>query len=398
MATPIGNTIRVMFRQYFRPIALEMKNFHYCNVIRKEAPSVLVANSEMSDAQSLKIQKISKAMKAYLERAKRHEEFIEKETREYEIGKRHLANIMGVDPDMFTQEDIDKAIEYLMPSGLFEKESRPIMKHPSQVFPKQKDAQFDITGRPNHSLFYTRWPHYHQIMHDIVKKMVELDAFEDTMIEKGIFQPPEESKLNIEGTEWLKKEEFEKMIIEEIDDDKFAHFVETLNRLIEHPYSFRVREFIMKFRKQMKVVSMVLKLPPVQEMETGQTYVTSEGFRKKSVAQVTVFPNGTGKFIINGTDIQYFEYMQDREQLLFPLQFTNMLGEVDVEASVAGGGFSGQAGAIRHGLSLALSSLVDEETREGMRLAGLLTRDRKTRERKKTGQKGARAKYTWKKR
>ncbi|XP_023219031.1 28S ribosomal protein S9, mitochondrial-like [Centruroides sculpturatus] len=235
-------------------------------------------------------------------------------------------------------------------------------------------------------------------MHDIVKKMVELDAFEDTMIEKGIFKPPEESKLNVEGTEWLKKEEFEKIIIEEIDDEKFAHFVETLNRLMEHPYSFRVTEFIMKFRKKMKVVSMVLKLPPVQEMENGQKYVTSEGFRKRSVAQVTVFSNGTGKLIINGTDIQYFEYMQDREQLLFPLQFTNMLGKVDVEATVAGGGFSGKAGAIRHGMSLALSSLVDEETREGMRLAGLLTRDRKTRERKKTGQKGARAKYTWKKR
>ncbi|XP_023212869.1 uncharacterized protein LOC111615672, partial [Centruroides sculpturatus] len=138
MATPVGNMIRVMFRQNFRPIALEMKNFHYCNIIRKEVSSVLVSNSEMSDAQTVKIQKISKAMKAYLERAKRHEEFIEKETREYEIGKRHLANMMGVDPDMFTQEDIDKAIEYLMPSGLFEKESRPIMKHPSQIFPKQK--------------------------------------------------------------------------------------------------------------------------------------------------------------------------------------------------------------------------------------------------------------------
>lgn len=387
-----------LFHQNFRSFVIKTKNLHSSVTRSSQLPSALVSSNEISDAQTKKIEKISKAMKAYLERAQRHEQFIEQQTREYEIGKRHLANMMGADPNLFTQEDIDKAIEYLMPSGLFVKESRPIMKHPNQVFPKQKDAEFDASGRPYHSLFYTRWPNFYQTMQDVVEQMQILDSFEDKMIEKGIFQPPEDSKLIVEDTEWIKKEEFEKMIIEEIDDNKFASFIEALNRLTEHPYSFRAKDFIMKFRKLKKVISAVLQIPPIQNMENGQPYVTAEGFRKKSVAQVTVFLNGTGKLLINGTDIQYFKAIQHREQLLFPLQFTDFLEKVDIETTVTGGGETGQAGAIRHGLSLALSSFVDAETREKMRLAGLLTRDRRTRERKKPGQKGARAKYTWKKR
>ncbi|CAG2064453.1 unnamed protein product, partial [Timema podura] len=85
-------------------------------------------------------------------------------------------------------------------------------------------------------------------------------------------------------------------------------------------------------------------------------------------------------------------------QLLFPLIFTGLLGAVDIEATVAGGGTSGQAGAIRWGISWGLRSFVDQEMVEKMRLAGLLTRDYRKKERKKPGQEGARRKYTWKKR
>nr|CAD7464246.1 unnamed protein product [Timema tahoe] len=84
--------------------------------------------------------------------------------------------------------------------------------------------------------------------------------------------------------------------------------------------------------------------------------------------------------------------------MLFPLIFTGLLGAVDIEATVAGGGSSGQAGAIRWGISWGLRSFVDQEMVEKMRLAGLLTRDYRKKERKKPGQEGARRKYTWKKR
>ncbi|XP_021566272.1 28S ribosomal protein S9, mitochondrial-like, partial [Carlito syrichta] len=66
------------------------------------------------------------------------EDFIKKQIEEFNIGKRHLANMMGEDPETFTQEDVDRAIAYLFPSGLFEKRARPIMKHPEQIFPKQR--------------------------------------------------------------------------------------------------------------------------------------------------------------------------------------------------------------------------------------------------------------------
>ncbi|GJQ67948.1 Wtrw [Trypoxylus dichotomus] len=85
-------------------------------------------------------------------------------------------------------------------------------------------------------------------------------------------------------------------------------------------------------------------------------------------------------------------------QLLFPLVFTDMVNQVDVEAFVEGGGPSGQAGAIRWGIATALRSFVNESMIEKMRLAGLLTKDCRTRERKKPGQAGARKKFTWKKR
>ncbi|XP_026474894.1 28S ribosomal protein S9, mitochondrial-like [Ctenocephalides felis] len=94
------------------------------------------------------------------------------------------------------------------------------------------------------------------------------------------------------------------------------------------------------------------------------------------------------------------ESRQDKrwEKLLFPLIFTGMNGKVDIEANVEGGGPSGQAGAIRWGIAWGLRSFVDQETIEKMRLAGLLTRDYRRKERKKPGQEGARRKFTWKKR
>ncbi|KAG5899489.1 hypothetical protein JTB14_015200 [Gonioctena quinquepunctata] len=75
-----------------------------------------------------------------------------------------------------------------------------------------------------------------------------------------------------------------------------------------------------------------------------------------------------------------------------------MIDKVDIECNVEGGGPSGQAGALRWGIAWGLRSFVDKDMIEKMRLAGLLTRDYRTRERKKPGQWGARRKFTWKKR
>ena len=83
---------------------------------------------------------------------------------------------------------------------------------------------------------------------------------------------------------------------------------------------------------------------------------------------------------------------------MYPLQFTNLLGLVDVECVVDAGGPASQAGAIRYALAMCLRSFTDETIIEEMKVCGLLTQDVRVRERKKFGQEGARRKYTWKKR
>ena len=119
-------------------------------------------------------------------------------------------------------------------------------------------------------------------------------------------------------------------------------------------------------------------------------YLYGTGRRKSSVARVRLFPNGTGAITINGRDIdEYFGLETLKLIVRQPLVATSTLGKVDIEASVAGGGVSGQAGAIRHGIARALL-LVDESYRAILKNAGLLTRDPRMKERKKYGLKAAR--------
>ena len=119
-------------------------------------------------------------------------------------------------------------------------------------------------------------------------------------------------------------------------------------------------------------------------------YMYGTGRRKSSVARVHLFPNGTGSITINGRDIEEY-FGLDTLKLIVrqPLVTTNTLGKVDVEATVKGGGVSGQAGAIRHGIARALVVL-DESYRPALKAAGFLTRDPRMKERKKYGLKAAR--------
>ncbi len=113
------------------------------------------------------------------------------------------------------------------------------------------------------------------------------------------------------------------------------------------------------------------------------------GRRKSSVARVRIVP-GTGKITINDRDIDdYFGLETLKTVVRQPLVETDTLGKFDVIVKVTGGGFTGQAGAIRHGLSRALLT-VDAEYRPALKSAGFLTRDPRMKERKKYGLKGAR--------
>ena len=119
-------------------------------------------------------------------------------------------------------------------------------------------------------------------------------------------------------------------------------------------------------------------------------YMYGTGRRKSSVARVHLIPNGTGAITINGRDIDdYFGLETLKLIVRQPLVTTDLLGKVDVVVTVAGGGVSGQAGAIRHGISRALV-VMNPENRASLKAAGFMTRDPRMKERKKYGLKAAR--------
>ncbi|MBR4658738.1 MAG: 30S ribosomal protein S9 [Clostridia bacterium] len=119
------------------------------------------------------------------------------------------------------------------------------------------------------------------------------------------------------------------------------------------------------------------------------TQYLGTGRRKKSVARVRLVP-GTGVITINKRDIDdYFGYETLKMIVRDPMKLTDTLGKFDVIVNVYGGGFTGQAGAIRHGISRALLN-VDPELRGQLKKAGFLTRDPRMKERKKYGLKAAR--------
>ena len=122
---------------------------------------------------------------------------------------------------------------------------------------------------------------------------------------------------------------------------------------------------------------------------SAKPYFYGTGRRKKSVARVRLYP-GSGVITINGRDIDDYFGLETLKLIVNqPYAVTGTAGKFDIIATVKGGGISGQAGAIRHGLSRALLQ-ADENYRPALKAAGLLTRDPRMKERKKYGLKAAR--------
>lgn len=124
--------------------------------------------------------------------------------------------------------------------------------------------------------------------------------------------------------------------------------------------------------------------------QSKKPYVYGTGRRKSSVARVRLYEGGTGSITINGRDIDDY-FGLDTLKLITrqPLVLTDTVGKVDVVATVSGGGVSGQAGALRHGIARALLE-INPDYRGALKKAGFLTRDPRMKERKKYGLKAAR--------
>lgn len=123
----------------------------------------------------------------------------------------------------------------------------------------------------------------------------------------------------------------------------------------------------------------------------------STGRRKTSVARVYLKP-GEGRILINRKDADEYLMRETLKMIIMqPFELTGTTGQFDVQVNVSGGGISGQAGAIKHGISRALLK-VSEDYRKPLKKAGYLTRDAREVERKKYGQRGARARFQFSKR
>ena len=136
-------------------------------------------------------------------------------------------------------------------------------------------------------------------------------------------------------------------------------------------------------------------MAPAAAAVEDKTYAT--GRRKTAVARVWLKP-GSGSFTINERDDEnYFERATGRMVIRQPFEETELLGKFDVLATVRGGGSNAQAGAIRHGITRALIK-IDPALRSKLKQAGYVTRDPRKKERKKYGQRGARARFQFSKR
>ncbi|RLB02340.1 MAG: 30S ribosomal protein S9 [Deltaproteobacteria bacterium] len=132
------------------------------------------------------------------------------------------------------------------------------------------------------------------------------------------------------------------------------------------------------------------------EQEVERYYGT--GKRKTAVARVWLKAPGEGRIVVNKREFEdYFPRETLRLTILQPFKLTDTLGKFDIYVNVRGGGISGQAGAIRHGISRALVQY-NADLRPILKKAGFLTRDPRKKERKKYGQRGARARFQYSKR
>ena len=131
-------------------------------------------------------------------------------------------------------------------------------------------------------------------------------------------------------------------------------------------------------------------------MEQENTFYAT-GRRKTAISRTWIKP-GSGEIIINNRPVnEYFPIEATREEMIQPFKLTNTLGTYDVRATVVGGGVAGQAGAVRHGITRALVS-ANPDFRLTLKKAGFIKRDPRVKERKKYGQKGARARFQFSKR
>ncbi|KAF7634669.1 Protein HIRA [Meloidogyne graminicola] len=391
-------------------------------------------NIQREEERRFRLNQISNAMTLYIKSINEKEKFVRDEIIAFERGKRHLANIMGVDPETMTQDlmgelkQIDTSIKYLFPSGLFSLKARPVMQ-PYSLDPIKK-IDVDKNGNPRHTLFYTLKPHFFSILSDINRRTLRLVREYDQRqlaLQRGeinLDNAKEGTPLPMNRHYWITKEVLQqKTNGEKITAEMFAGFIMALeymccvikiriNYYSQLPNASLEQEFIDDYRTlrsgnvepgnlvrlfASKLHRTELPIAHVHP-ETGLLEAIGHTYVKTTLATALVTTGGTGKITIDGYHYDILRDIQAREILLSPLIVTGLLGKVDIEAKIIAGtgGKSATPRAIRTATALALASLYPDLA-ERLRLAGLLNFDKRRKERRKPSQKGARARWIWRK-
>ncbi|KAL7674775.1 hypothetical protein ACOME3_001050 [Neoechinorhynchus agilis] len=337
---------------------------------------------------------ISQAMSLYLKRLSDREKIYNEHVTEYELGKRHLARIMGFhDSDLIDDYHIEKYVRYLFPSGVFEKLARPIMKHPSEIFYSTKEAQFGYDGRPFNYLFFTLRPNFYTIMHDL-----------GVIFESLKYNDASENPNNVEkisATEWISIESLKERCLESITENEYKRFVALLNRIIENRVQTLpedVLEVIMNYRTQKMAISCIHEIKEPLVDENGDLYQVATATKKRCKVNVHL-TRGNGEITIKSphfhtTDILYFVRMIHREYLMMPFVVTDTLGQFNATIILEGQYRpTCEAVAARQAIAVSLTSFMDAERVEKLRLCGLLTDDIRLKERKMYGRRGARKRH-----
>lgn len=287
------------------------------------------------------------------------------------------------------------------------------MRSPQEIYPKFQKAHYDKTGRPFSSFFYTGLQSYYQSLYELYLNYEDLNRIEDENNLKGI-RPTEADKFDELTHSVFSSEQLEELFGERMTEWRYDAFVNHLNRLMQHPYSALKSEFLLRFVRPKEIQALREKLFTIKQDEQGRAYSEAVGVRKNLECLVRVYKDGSGQFLMNGKyDLNHFTYFLHREQILSPLVMADLVDKVDIYATLNPNNLNtcfapvdeldpvaqlAQAGAIRLGVSHAICAFVDDETKELLRVNGLLQRDNRTRERKKPGLYRARKKPPYRKR
>ncbi|EEB17901.1 28S ribosomal protein S9, putative [Pediculus humanus corporis] len=248
--------------------------------------------------------RFSSAVKNYMKAVEENEKFMQEQREEFELGKKHLANMMGRDVESMDEREINRSIKYLFPSGLFHRLARPLMKPPEKVF--KQDIQnaglkVDEYGRPKNFLIYTTKPNFSTALHRQSFKL-------------GLENTPK--AMSFIESEWMTKKDLEAKFAEKLYDVEYEKFLEVYNFLLNHPYNETAAELIREYRNPIRAFNFEKKNINIVEKDGVKIVDSNLCKRDTSIGRAVLTYPGTGKLSINGEGIDYFGHsdMLCREQ------------------------------------------------------------------------------------